>query len=57
MHLLAEYERVVTPLHGSAGDGEMTLHGSSGDTEIGRRIGIPLLTTLYGSVEDEEVGI
>ena len=34
--MLAEYERVVTPLRNSVGNEEMTLHGSSGDTEMER---------------------
>ena len=34
--MLADYERVVTPLHGSAGDEKTTLHGSSDDAEMGR---------------------
>ena len=36
VYMLTEYDRVVTPLHGRAGDEETTLHGSSGDTEMGR---------------------
>jgi len=34
--LLAEYERVVTLLHGSARDKKAALDGSSGDAEMGR---------------------
>ena len=32
----AKYERVVMPMHGSAGDEEMTMHDSSGDAKMGR---------------------
>ena len=36
VYMLVEYDKVVTPLHGSMRDEEITLYGISGDAEMER---------------------